>query len=392
MTSENGTFPFMDEPVDNRTASEREWIGMPEYISTTMPEPEITATFKFRNEKDYEFFKETVKKHLYNNEKCFDGQQSIEAKQAWYPLKEKDSLWVYKSKKPINPQFPVYIVSKGRWKKNPTSRVLTELNVPFYIVVEKDEYEKYQQIVPKEQILILPQKYKDEYDVFWDDDDPRVGPGAARNFCWEHSIENGFDWHWVMDDNIESFERHNNNRKIRCIDGTYFKAIEDFVLRYTNIGQAGLAYTFFCPSLEYRPAYVMNTRIYSCLLIRNDVPYRWRGRYNEDTDLSLRMLKDGWCTVQFNAFLQGKMTTSKLRGGNSKEFYDEEGTKKKSQMLADMHPDVAKVSWMWNRWHHKVDYRPFSRNKLIKKDLEIEDCVNDYGMELTSYPKHSLSK
>ena len=215
-------------------------------------------------------------------------------------------------------------------------------------------------------------------------DSPRVGPGAARNFCWEHSIENGFDWHWVMDDNIESFERANKNRKIRCVDGTYFKAVEDFVLRYTNIGQAGLAYAFFCPALEYRPAYVTNTRIYSCLLIRNDVPYRWRGRYNEDTDLSLRMLKDGWCTVQFNAFLQGKMTTSKLRGGNSKEFYDKEGTKKKSQMLADMHPDVAKVTWLFNRWHHKVDYRPFSRNKLIKKDIEIEDCVNDYGMELSA--------
>jgi len=48
-------------------------------------------------------------------------------------------------------------------------------------------------------------------------------------------------------------------------------------------------------------------------LIRNDVPYRWRGRYNEDTDLSLRMLKDRWCTIQFNAFLQGKAATP-LRG------------------------------------------------------------------------------
>ena len=331
MTAENLVFSFMDEPVDNRTEQERHWTGMPEYISVAQPPPEITATFKFRNQKDYETFKEVVKKHLYNGDKCFDGMQSIEAKQAWYPL-----------------------------------------------------YEKYQEIIPKEQILILPQRYKDEYDVFWDDDDPRVGPGAARNFCWEHSIENGFDWHWVMDDNIESFERNNKNRKIRCVDGTYFKAIEDFVLRYKNIGQAGLGYAFFSPSLYYRPVFVMNTRIYSCLLIRNDTPYRWRGRYNEDTDLSLRMLKDGWCTVQFNAFLQGKMTTSKLRGGNSKEFYDEEGTKKKSQMLADMHPDVARVTWLFNRWHHKVDYRPFAINKLILKDADFnqEPNIDNYTMDL----------
>ena len=65
----------MEEPVDNRTECEREWSGMPEYISLKQPEPEITATFKFRNEKDYEFFKETVKKHLYDGKKCFDGEQ-----------------------------------------------------------------------------------------------------------------------------------------------------------------------------------------------------------------------------------------------------------------------------------------------------------------------------
>ena len=49
----------------------------------------------------------------------------------------------------------------------------------------------------------------------------------------------------------------------------------------------------------------------------------------------------------------------------SAEFYDEEGTKNKSQMLADMHPDVARVVWKWNRWHHHVDYSPYKNNKLI---------------------------
>ncbi|MDP6672310.1 MAG: hypothetical protein QF668_04975, partial [Arenicellales bacterium] len=116
---------------------------------------------------------------------------------------------------------------------------------------------------------------------------------------------------------------------------------------------------------------------------RNDVPYRWRGRYNEDTDLSLRMMKDGWCTVQFNQFLIGKRATQSMRGGNSAEFYDEEGTKNKSQMLADMHPDVARVIWKWNRWHHHVDYKPFKKNILIKKkNLDIKKGINNHGLVL----------
>ena len=49
--------------------------------------------------------------------------------------------------------------------------------------------------------------------------------------------------------------------------------------------------------------------------------YGWRGRYNEDTDLSLRALKDGWCTVLFNAFLIGKVTTMRMKGGNTDNVY-----------------------------------------------------------------------
>ena len=37
------------------------WKGMPTYHNVLEAKPEITATFKFRNEKDYQEFKEKVK-------------------------------------------------------------------------------------------------------------------------------------------------------------------------------------------------------------------------------------------------------------------------------------------------------------------------------------------
>ena len=59
------------------------------------------------------------------------------------------------------------------------------------------------------------------------------------------------------------------------------------------------------------------------------------------------------------------------------------GTINKSQMLVDMHPDVAKIVWKYGRWHHYVDYAPFKKNKLrLKAGTELPKGVNNYGMKL----------
>ena len=95
------------------------------------------------------------------------------------------------------------------------------------------------------------------------------------------------------------------------------------------------------------------------------------------------MIKAGWATIQFNAFLQEKTTTQVLRGGNSEEFYDKEGTLPKSQMLVDVHPDVSELVYKFNRIHHHVAYKKLKPVRLKrKKGLEIQSGVNNYGMSL----------
>jgi len=286
--------------------------------------------------------------------------------------------------KMISPKYPFYIVSKGRWETRLTSKALDRMGVFHYMVVEEQEYDNYCSVMPKEQVLILDKQYQIDYDTFDDLGDTKSkGPGAARNFAWDHSISLGAKRHWVMDDNIYDFYRFNNNAKNICMMGSMFRAAEDFVDRYENVPISGLNYCKFCIASEQHPPYVINTRIYSTLLIENTCPYKWRGRYNEDTDICLRILKDGYCTIQFNAFLQEKATTQRVAGGNTEEFYAHEGTLNKSKMLEEMHPDVAEVVWKFNRWHHHVDYTPYRKNKLIKKsNLDIPKTINNYGMVL----------
>lgn len=249
------------------------------------------------------------------------------------------------------------------------------MNVPFRLVVEPQEVDEYRHIT--DDIIVLPFS--------------NLGQGSipARNFVWEHSIAEGWDRHWILDDNIEGFHRLNRNEKPKVTSGTIFRCAEDFTERYENVGISGFNYYSFCKTTDRLPPYYLNTRIYSCILIKNDLPYRWRGRYNEDTDLSIRALKDGYCTILFNAFLAGKVTTMRMSGGNTDNVYtDGDNRMKFAKALEELHPDVVKVVWKFGRWHHHVDYRPFKKNALVRKEgVAIQSGINNYGMKLETIMK-----
>lgn len=292
-----------------------------------------------------------------------------------------------------NPKHPVYIISKGRSESMLTSRSLARMKVPHYIAIEPQDEDLYEEALDKFKIrpyvTLLVAPFSNHGD----------GPGRARNWCWDHSISIGAEKHWVLDDNIADFYRLHKNKRVRVESGAIFRAAEDFVDRYENVPIAGFQYRFFiAPNSKY-PPYVKNTRIYSTLLIDNKCKHRWRGRYNEDTDICLQVLKDGDCTIQFNAFLQGKAATQTVKGGNTEEFYhkegaeegkwienvNSEGTRNKSQMLVDLHPDVARMVWRYKRWHHYVDYSSFKKNELrLKPGVKMPEGNNNYGMKFVT--------
>jgi hypothetical protein len=270
-----------------------------------------------------------------------------------------------------NPRYPVYVISKGRWESRLTVKALESMGVPYHVVVEPQEFNLYATYIDKSKILILPFSNLEQ------------GGIPARNWVWEHAKATGDERHWILDDNIDGFVRLNRNAKVKVTSGATFAAAEDFVDRYENVGLAGFDYRFFSKGRQLLGPYRLNTRVYSCILILNSLPYRWRGRYNEDTDLSLRALKDGWCTVLFQAFLCNKIATMTMTGGNSDQLYQDDGRLKMAQSLVEQHPDVSRISWKFGRWQHHVNYAPFARNKLrLKPGVVIPKGVNDYGMVL----------
>lgn len=276
----------------------------------------------------------------------------------------------------MNQKYPIYIISKGRANRLLTARELENMNVPYMLVIEPQEENEYSAVVDRKKILLLPFSNLDQ------------GSIPARNWVWDHSIQTGHEKHWILDDNIEGFHRLNRNQKPKVTSGTIFKCAEDFTDRYSNVGLSGFNYYSFVKTTDKVPAYYLNTRIYSCILIDNKLDFRWRGRYNEDTDLSLRVLKSGLCTILFNAFLCGKVTTMRMKGGNTDVLYRDDGRLKMAQSLVDQHPDVTRIAWKFGRYQHHVDYKQFKKNKLIKKEgININRGINNYGMKLTTIKK-----
>jgi hypothetical protein len=277
----------------------------------------------------------------------------------------------------MNPKYPVFVISKGRANRCLTARELTIMRVPFFLVVEPQEVCEYRNAWTQAKLIETPFS--------------NLGQGSipVRNFVWDLALARKVKRYWILDDNIEGFHRLHQNEKYKVADGTIFRCCEDFVDRYQNVPMAGMNYYSFCKKTDAVPPFYLNTRIYSCILLETSRPDRWRGRYNEDTDLSLRFLKQGLCTILFNAFLCGKVTTMRMKGGNTDSVYSETDMRREfAESLANQHPDVAKVVWRFGRWHHHVNYRPFKTNKLqYINGVSLSKNNKNYGMTLISAPK-----
>lgn len=326
---------------------------------------------------------QTEKDALYN---AF-GLKETKLSYIHYELKDNPMVdYEYSYTHKIHPKYPLYVITKGRWEKTLTIDTLEDMGVDFRICVEPDEYDLYaaNPKVDEKKIIKLPENFSKL----------KRGSIPVRNFVWEHAVQAGHKKHWVIDDNIMNFYRWNHNLKRRVRDGVFFRIMEDFSDKYENLGLVGCQYASFVPATEPgRSQFIKNTRVYSCILINNELldqrlDERWRGTYNEDTDLSLRVLSTGdLCTVNFNTLLSGKQTTGTMRGGNTDTIYEGgvySGYKKKFDELKKNWGKIVKLTHEKHkdgRPHHHIAYtRLFKQDLKLKPGIKREPKVNNYNM------------
>jgi len=277
------------------------------------------------------------------------------------------------------PRYPIYIPSKGRAEHCTTALALNKDNVPFYLVIEQQEYDTYAKQFGEKCLLVLP--FNNQGSVI-----------PARNWIKDHATNDGHLRHWQLDDNIRDTYRMWKGKRLRCNADIAFRAAEDFVDRYENVAIAGLNYRWLVVS--GLPPFLLNARVYSCSLVLNSIKHKWRGRYNEDADICLQVLADGWCTILINAFMVDKETTMTVSGGNTDELYYGDGRLKMARSLERLWPRVVRTNRRFKRPQHVIydSWKRFDTPLIKKKDVIIDTNPNEYGMKLVQVSDKIKSK
>lgn len=284
------------------------------------------------------------------------------------------------------PRYPIFIPSKGRIDNTQcTMKLFHETGVDYKLVIEPQDRDAYAKAFGAAHVLVLPENDR--------------GLIYSRNWIKDYSVAQGHERHWQWDDDINWIERVYRGYRLRCPANVAIVALEDFIDRYENVALASFNSAFFVPlsngmALTYKyPPFFLNMRCYTVFLMLNSLPNRWRFHYNEDTDMTLQVLADGWCTILFNAFLI-KPTASnvnaspsgkhKTQQGGQAGVYSNDGRLKMARDLERVWPGVVTTYRRFQRPQHKVkdSWKRFDTKLKRKGSVKLEElaAVDNYGL------------
>lgn len=201
-------------------------------------------------------------------------------------------------------KYPIYVPSLGRADRNLTASMLLSANLPFLLVVEKNDYKNYAAKFDEKYLLCLPGS---DYG----------GVAFARNYIKAHARKNGYAKHWQLDDDIAHIIEQHQAKRLHSNTAKILQRIEKFSDLYSNIGITGLSANNFLK--DKRDPYHLNIFAYTCVLI-SDNKIKWRSNVEDDLDYNLQVLSEGLCTIRFYRFAFIWSATGKQKGGYTKLY------------------------------------------------------------------------
>jgi len=293
----------------------------------------------------------------------------------------------------VKNKYRIFVISYKRHndKDGKTCCWLEKMGIPYTVVVEEDQQQEYQSWLDTKngfgRVMCMPKLWKE-----YQNERGNFGSIPVRNFIHRWNIiqkkqKNKCDRknkYWLLDDNIGGYKWVDLYTKVDCNSPLVFRMIEDWSDNIKNMYLCGHQYSSFVPEIDMKQKVLYGTRVFSSMLIDCNLPPLneeddiWRGKYNEDVDLSVRLLSQGFPTANFCNITSCKSSTGSCKGGNTDEIYSEDagdkrGGKIKTDEIIKRWPEYVRECVRFGRPHHDIKNEWITKWK--KNNLDYEEIV-----------------
>lgn len=288
----------------------------------------------------------------------------------------------------VKNKYPIFVISylRSNDKDGKTCSWLEKMGIPYTVVVEEDQENDYKEWLETKngmgEILTMDKEFKKFQNQFGN-----YGSIPVRNFIHNYIINRGDKKYWLLDDNIDGYKWVDKYTKVNCNSPLCFRMVEDWSDEIKNMYLSGHQYSSFVPEIDMKQKVLYGTRVFSSMLISRDIPKLnddndiWRGKFNEDVDLSIRLLSQGFPTANFCNITSMKCSTGSCKGGNTDGIYkqdcgDKRGGKIKTDEIVERWPDYVREVKRFGRTHHDIKnewINEWKNNELDYEDFEYEE-------------------
>jgi len=201
---------------------------------------------------------------------------------------------------------PILIPTKGRYNKCKTAELFGAIT-NLYLIVEPQELEKYKENYKYYNYITLPKNDK--------------GISYVRNFCLNYANKMGWEWFWMLDDDISNIYKRVGSKLIK--DKLAIYNAEKIIDH--NTAQISLEYQQFawCANKDF----ILNSYndVAVCInakkCIDKKIKYREYVNLKEDRDFTMQIIKNGYDVKRYTlaAFAAPKNGSNE---GGLKNIYD----------------------------------------------------------------------
>lgn len=287
-------------------------------------------------------------------------------------------------------RYNIYIPSYKRAGIALTNKLLDEFEIEnYYFCIDPSQYNDYKKAYGIEKIIVRDPSFKseDKLDLATSVLSPDYLHGASGvfNALLYISKSLGEDAYFTMDDDIMNLgikarkgegivvgEKYDKDNYYRCSKltpevGYDFKAnLNDMMILFDKMRNKS-----FMSAEKYGLVFALpvsiklGTRSYSFYLTDNRNQRDHLGQQNNDIITSLEMSKYGYVNAIVEGIPQYNSADTQVLAGGATDVYTKFGTLDKAKVLAQAQPNYSKISVVYSRVHHFVDFNQYNKQRLL---------------------------